>query len=106
MVLSHSPVISLLPLRSKVRAKTAFSAAIEPGCGCDTRLWKLYPDDQSQNFIVPSSPPVTRTPSSFMAMESMIELCPEMFLKNSPLGHFHTLMLSEAADANVYSFGC
>lgn len=32
-------------------------------------------------------------------------LCPEMFLRNVPSGHFHTLMLSDEADANVYSLG-
>lgn len=42
----------------------------------------------------------------FTASASMMELCPAMFLRNSPLGHFHTLMLSLAAVAKVYSVGC
>jgi hypothetical protein len=36
----------------------------------------------------------------------MIELCPDTFLRNYPLGHFHTFMLSLAAEAKVYSDGC
>lgn len=82
IVLSHSPLNSLVPLRSNYNANIPFSAAMDPGWGLPTSSWKLYPEDQSQNFIVPSSPPVTNTPSWLTAIESMIELWPDIFLMN------------------------
>lgn len=42
----------------------------------------------------------------FTDKEFIIELCPEMFLKKLPSGHFQTFILSLAADAKVYYVGC
>lgn len=53
----------------------------------------------------PLSAPLMATLSLLNAIVLTIALCPDMFLKKIPSGHFQTLMLSGAADAKVYSFG-
>lgn len=68
-------------------------------------LWKLYPVRQSHKNIVPLSPPLTNTPSGFTAMQLTIALWPERFCINFPSGHFHCLILSGDAEANVYNVG-
>ena len=45
------------------------------------------------------------TSSELMAIVLTMALCPDRFCKKVPSGHFHSLMLSGAPDANVYSLG-
>lgn len=64
--------------------------------------WKLYPVRQSQKHMVPLSAPDTITPSGLTQMLLMIALWPGRFWMKFPSGHFHCLILSGDAEANMY----
>jgi hypothetical protein len=51
---------------------------------------------------VPLSAPDTNTPSGFTARQFIIALWPGKFWMNLPSGHFHCLILSGEAEANMY----
>mmetsp|Transcript_22580 Transcript_22580/g.57375 ORF Transcript_22580/g.57375 Transcript_22580/m.57375 type:complete len:207 (-) Transcript_22580:887-1507(-) len=83
------------------------SASSEPGCTSVSCCWKQWPDVQSQNHMLPLSPPVTMTPSWLTAMALTIaRCCDSMLCRKSPSGSANFLMLSADADANACSSGC
>lgn len=61
-----------------------------------------YPVLQSQRCMEPLSAPETKTPSALTARQLTIALWPDKFWMNFPSGHFHCLMLSGDAEANMY----
>ena len=69
IVLSASPVISLMPVRSKVEAMIPASASSEPGCAIESSYWNLWPVFQSQKPTLPLSPPEKSTLSWLTEME-------------------------------------
>lgn len=120
-VLSASQVINRVPLWSKQLANTPASESIEPGWATDVVFWKQKPERQSQKCMLPLSaikqkdcliakwnslrhyysPPETITPSGLTEIVFKMALWPVRFCINSPLGHFHCLMFSGDADANI-----
>lgn len=56
IVLSAQPVISRVPVASKVEQKTPASASRDPGCGMSSRFWNAVPLFQSHKVTVPLSP--------------------------------------------------
>lgn len=54
---------------------------------------------------LPLSAPLINTLFLLTDTVLIMALCPEIFLRKVPYGHFHTFILSEAAEQKVYSLG-